>query len=198
MTSSPDQFTHTTYSRSYSPKLMNHRDSLSPRPLSPSPRRTTSRSPSASPVTSNVPHASFVSGTISVIHEDIESTRHSEQLAIGVYKIARAAIRVLCLLEPQRELAEVQTLGTSSWLDLNTAIHLQRQCFELSRHLDRNQVCNPRLAHCDLCSNTYHSPFFNWPSSKHSFQRTCVCRVTGVLMTQLVGEQSSSLCLMYE
>lgn len=139
VTSSPEYFRGTGASRSYSPNRI-QRDSLSPRPLSPPPGQSSSRSPSASPVTSLVPHTAFVSGTIPMLNDDIESTRHSEQLAIGVYQVARAAVRVLSLLEPQREVGEVDNCGGESWLDLNTALNLQRQCFELSRNLDRNQV----------------------------------------------------------
>lgn len=139
VTSSPEYFWGTGTSRSYSPSRL-QRDSLSPRSLSPAPGQSSSRSPSASPVTSLVPHTAFVSGAIPMPNEDIEGTRHSEQLAIGVYQIARAAVRVLSLLEPQREVGEVENCGSESWLDLNTALNLQRQCFELSRNLDRNQV----------------------------------------------------------
>jgi len=142
MTSSPEYFrgtTGTTGSRSYSPNRI-QRDSLSPGPLSPAPGRASSRSPSSSPVNSLVQNASFVSSAIPPLSDDVESTRHCEQLAIGVYQIARAAVRVLSVLEPEREAGEVEGCGKRSWLDMSTALSLQRQCFELSRHLDRNQV----------------------------------------------------------
>lgn len=139
VTGSPEYLRGTAASRSYSPNRI-QRDSLSPRPLSPPPGQAASRSPSASPITSLVPHTAFVSGAIPGISDDVENTRHSEQLAIGVYQIARAAVRLLSLLEPQRVATEVETCGSDGWLSLNTALSLQRQCFELSRHLDRNQV----------------------------------------------------------
>lgn len=141
MTSSPENFRGAAATRSYSPSRV-QRESLSPGPWSPPPGRASSQSPSPSPVTSLVAQTSFLSGTIPVLNDDVESTRHCEQLAIGVYQIARAAIRVLSVFEPQREACEVETCGGESWLGINTAIILQRQCIELSRHLDRNQVRN--------------------------------------------------------
>jgi hypothetical protein len=142
-TSSPEPRRRGRYSRSVSPsQVPKTHDSLSPPPFSATVRHT-SRSPSASPITALVPHGSVKSPSSSLpapSHgEDIESTRHSERLAVGVYRLARVSVRLLATLDPTQQANEIDSLDPDCILDMNTAIDLQRQCFELSKNMDCRQ-----------------------------------------------------------
>lgn len=144
-TSSPEPRRRGRFSRSFSPSQMpKTHESLSPPPLTAHTTvRHTSRSPSASPVTALVPHGSIKSpstGLPAPTHgEDIESTRHSERLAVGVYRLARASVRLLATLDPTQQANEVESLDPECVLDMNTSVDLQKQCFELSKSMDCRQ-----------------------------------------------------------
>jgi hypothetical protein len=192
-----------TGSRSYSPRTF-QRESLSPGALSPAGRQT-SRSPSVSPATGLVPVRSTVTSSAllpSAAHgEDIESTRHSEELAVGVYVIARHAVRLLARLEPVREPGEVDELDQQSWLDRNTALDLQRHCFELCRHLDRHQgdrssddvarrkvqdqLANALLEILDYTESVVNERSLSEKTSSSHLRHVYNCRV---ILSRLVGE----------
>lgn len=144
-TSSPEPRRRSRFSRSFSPSQMpKTHESLSPPPFSTHASvRHSSRSPSASPITALVPHGAIKSPSLALpvpSHgEDIESTRHSERLAVGVHRLARVSVRLLATLDPTQQANEVDSLDPDCVLDMNTAIDLQRQCFELSKSMDSRQ-----------------------------------------------------------
>ena len=58
---------------------------------------------------------------------------------MGVYRLARVAVRLLATLDPTQQANEVESLDPQCVLDMNTSIDLQKQCFELSKSMDSRQ-----------------------------------------------------------
>lgn len=58
---------------------------------------------------------------------------------MGVYRLARVSVRLLATLDPTQQASEVESLDPDCVLDMNTAIDLQKQCFELSKSMDCRQ-----------------------------------------------------------